>query len=160
VYKTAEGYVYIAVGNDRQWEDIVKIPGLESLAKEEYKKNAGRIADYTAINERIEAVTKQQTTAQVLELFREAGIPVAKINRLTDVMNDPLVRNKLLYTEDSRSGLKVALAPPPIDTPFIQSSGRKLSFPPRFGEHNNEVYGQALGLGEGELEKLKAEGII
>ena len=76
------------------------------------------------------------------------------------MINDPLVRDKLLYTEDPKSGLKVTLAPPPVDTPFLQSAGRKLSFPPRFGEHNNEVYGQVLGLGEGELKKLKAEGII
>ena len=79
---------------------------------------------------------------------------------MPDVISDPLVKDKLLYTEDPRSGLKVTLAPPPVDTPFLQSTGRELNFPPRFGEHNKEVYGQALGLGEGELEELKAEGVI
>ena len=160
VYKTADGHVYIATGTDLQWEDFVKIPGFESLAKEEYKKNAGRIADYRALNERIEEVTKQRTTDELLKLFRQAGMPISKVNRMPDVISDPLVKDKLLYTEDPRSGLKVTLAPPPVDTPFLQSTGRELSFPPRFGEHNKEVYGQALGLGEGELEELKAEGVI
>ena len=160
VYKTADGYVYIAVGNERQWEDFINIPGFESLAKEEYRKNAGRIADYRALNERIEEATKRRTTDELIKLFQQAGIPISKVNRIPEVINDPLVRDKLLYTEDPRSGLKVTLAPPPVDTPFLQAAGRKLSFPPRFGEHNGEVYGQVLGLGEGELEELKAEGII
>jgi len=160
VYKTADGYVYIAVGNERQWQDLIKTPGFESLAKEEYKKNAGRIADYRTLNVRIEELTKQRTTGELLELFRQAGIPISKVNRIPEVISDPLVRDKLLYTEDPRSGLRVTLAPPPVDTPFLQSAGRELSFPPRFGEHNNQVYGQVLGLDEGELEELKAEGII
>ncbi len=160
VYKTADGHVYIAMGNDRQWEDFTKIPGFESLAKERYKKNAGRTADYKALNERIEEVTRQRNTDGLLKLFHQARVPISKVNRILDVINDPLIRDKLLYTEDPRSGLKVTLAPPPVDTPFLQSTGRKLSFPPRFGEHNKEVYDQALGLDAGELEELKAEGII
>ena len=160
VYKTADGHVYITAGNDRQWEDLIKVPGFESLAKGEYEKNAGRIADYRALNERIEEVTKRQTTDELLKLFQQARIPISKVNRIPDVIRDPVVRDKLLYTEDPRSGLKVTLAPPPVDTPFLQSTGRELSFPPRFGEHNKEIYGQVLGLGEDELEELKAEGII
>jgi len=160
VYKTADGHVYMTTGTDRQWEDLVKIPGFESLAKEEYKTNAGRIADCKALNEKIEELTRQYTTDEALKLFHQAGIPIAKVNTLPDVISDPPTRDKLLYTEDPRSGLKVTLAPPPIDTTFLQSSGRKIGFPPRWGEHNDEIYGQALGFSKGELEKLKAEGII
>jgi len=160
VYKTADGHVFMAMGTDRQWEDLVKIPGFESLDKEEYKKNAGRIADYRALNEKIEGLTKQHTTDELLRLFRQAGIPISKVSTIPEVINDPLVKDKLLYTEDPRSGLRVTLAPPPVDTPFLKSAGRKLNFPPRFGEHNREIYAQVLGLGEAELEQLKAEGII
>ncbi|MFC2013964.1 CaiB/BaiF CoA transferase family protein, partial [Chloroflexota bacterium] len=160
VYRTADGYAYIATGSDRQWEELVKIPGFESLSKKEYKTIADRVADYKALNEKLEEVTQQITTDQLVKLFQQAGVPVSKINRIPEVINEPLVKDKVLYTEDPRSGLKVILAPPPIDTPFIQSVRRNLSFPPRFGEHNNEIYGQTLGISENELKKLKAEGII
>lgn len=160
VYKTADGYVYIAVGNDRQWEDLTRLPGFEGLAREEYRRNTGRIADKANLNRLIEEITRQRTTAELMQLFREARIPISRVNRIREVIDDPLVREKLLYAEDPRSGLKVILAPPPIDTPFLQSVGRKLSFPPRLGEHNQEIFGQVLGLSESELEELKARGVI
>lgn len=160
VYRTTDGYVYAALGNDRQWEDLVRIPGFESLDRKEYEDNAGRVANYVALNEEIEEITRKKTTDELVELFNQARLPISRINKLSDVVNDPLVRDKLLYAKDPVSGLKVILAPPPVDTPFLQSAGRELSFPPRFGEHNQEIYGQVLGLGKSELEELKAEGII
>jgi len=160
VYRTADGYVYMAMGNDRQWEDLVKIPGFENLAIKDYKKNAGRIADYQALNEKIEEVTRGKTTDEMLALFNQARIPASKVNTIPDVLREPLVSDKLLYTKDTKTGLKVTLAPPPIDTPFLQSLNRELSFPPRFGEHNNEIYGQVLGFSESELVELRTEGII
>ncbi len=47
VYETKDGYVYIAVGNDRQWVSFTGLPGFEKLAKPEYEKNRGRILDVT-----------------------------------------------------------------------------------------------------------------
>ncbi|RLC73119.1 MAG: CoA transferase [Chloroflexi bacterium] len=160
VYKTADGYVYIAVGNDRQWEDLTRLPGFEGLAREEYRKNAGRIADKENLNRKLEEITRQRTTDELMRLFQEARIPISRVNRIREVIEDPLVREKLLYAEDPRSGLRITLAPPPVDTPFLQSVGRRLSFPPRLGEHNQEIFGQVLGLSESELEELKARGII
>ena len=65
VYETKNGYVYIALGNDRQWETLTKIPGFESLSKKEYERNAGRIADVDHLNQAINAITKRFATASV-----------------------------------------------------------------------------------------------
>lgn len=160
VYRTADGYVYIAVGNDRQWQDFINLPGFKSLAGKEYEKNAGRIADNMALDKKIEELTRQKATDELIALFNQARIPISKVNGIPDVINDPLVSNKLLHAEDSKSNLIVTLAPPPVDTKFIEESGRRLSFPPRFGEHNQDVYCRLLGFNESELEKLKAQEII
>jgi len=45
VYPTADGYVYVAGGNDKQWNALTQLPGFEALAQEGYRKNAGRIAE-------------------------------------------------------------------------------------------------------------------
>jgi crotonobetainyl-CoA:carnitine CoA-transferase CaiB-like acyl-CoA transferase len=36
----------------------------------------------------------------------------------------------------------------------------ELNFPPRLGEHNESIYGQALGLDPKEVATLKERGII
>jgi crotonobetainyl-CoA:carnitine CoA-transferase CaiB-like acyl-CoA transferase len=45
-------------------------------------------------------------------------------------------------------------------TPFLEASGRRLSFPPRFGEQNREIYGRLLGYSDQRLTQLKTQGII
>jgi formyl-CoA transferase len=44
-------------------------------------------------------------------------------------------------------------------TTFLEKSHRELPFPPRFGEHNGEIYGR-LGYSEEDLNRLKEKGVI
>ena len=43
---------------------------------------------------------------------------------------------------------------------FLENTCGELSFPPRFGEHNQEIYGQRLGYSDEELSRLKDKGVI
>jgi len=70
------------------------------------------------------------------------------------------VERRLLYAEDPKTGTKLTLAPPPVMTDFLEKAGRKLSFPPRFGEHNQEVYGQVLGYSEEQLASFRENKVI
>jgi hypothetical protein len=45
-------------------------------------------------------------------------------------------------------------------TPFLETSHRRLSFPPRFGENNQEIYGRKLGYSDEALAGFKEKGII
>ena len=160
VYATKDGYVYVAVGNDRQWQSLVSLALFAHLNKPEYAANAGRIAAGENLNAAIDEATRALTTAEAVTLFQSVQIPVSEVKSVKEAAADPLVQEALLYAEDGRTGLKLTLAPPPYQTPFLEAGGRKLSFPPRHGEHNDEIYGGVLGLGEAELAKLKQEKII
>ena len=96
VYETKDGYVYVAVGNDRQWQVITELPGFESLAQDERKTNAGRIADVKRLNEEITEITKGRTTAELVETFNSVGIPISTVNTVREMVDDPLVRDKLV----------------------------------------------------------------
>jgi formyl-CoA transferase len=84
---------------------------------------------------------------------------VSKIQTIPEVLSDPLAKRRLLYSEDPKTGIRITLAPPPKMTPFLDRSDRRLSFPPRFGEHNEEVY-ERLGYSKDQLNQLKREGIL
>ncbi len=160
VYETKNGYAYIALGNDRQWETMTKIPGFESLYKKEYERNAGRIADVNHLNHAINAITKKFTTEELIDIFNKATIAISKVNTIEEVVNDPLVKPNLIQSKDSKTGLEVTVAPPPFMTPYLKSTNRTLSFPPRFGEHNEEIYGGLLGYSPEQLKELKEKNII
>jgi len=160
VYQTRNGYVYLAVGNDRQWKTMVSQEMFQSLDKPEYEKNAGRIGDVTHLNEAINAITRNYTSEELIQLFTSITVPVSKIQTVTEVISDPLVARKLLHAQDPVTGTRITLAPPPNMTPFLEAANRRLSFPPRFGEHNRQIYGEKLGYSEQALADLKAKGVI
>jgi formyl-CoA transferase len=160
VYETKNGYTYIALGNDRQWETMTKIPGFESLNKKEYERNAGRIADVENLNRAINAITKKFTTEELIDIFNKATIPISRVNTIEEVAEDPLVKPHLIRSKDLKTGLEITLAPPPYNTPYLKSVNRRLSFPPRFGEHNEEIYGGLLGYSVAQLKEFKEKNII
>jgi formyl-CoA transferase len=160
VYETKDGYAYIAVGNDKQWETMTKIPGFESLYKKEYERNAGRIADVDNLNNAINAITKKFTTEQMIDIFTKATIAISKVNPIEEVVGDPLVKPNLLRSKDPKTGTEITIAPPPINNPYLKSINRMLSFPPRFGEHNEEIYSGLLGYSAAQLKEFKEKNII
>jgi crotonobetainyl-CoA:carnitine CoA-transferase CaiB-like acyl-CoA transferase len=160
VYRTRDGYAYVAVGNDIQWERMCKIEGFGVLENPDYARNAGRIKNVEALNRAIEKVTEKYTTDELIALFTAATIPISKVNTVKEVIEDPYVKGEILSATDAKSGVTIYLAPQPVTTDYVRSCGRKLTFPPRFGEHNSEFYTDILGYSAEKLEELKAKNVI
>ncbi len=159
VYKTKDGYAYIAVGNDRQWLSFAQLPGFEKLANPEYEKNAGRISDVKNLNGLINACTAEKTTDEMLKLCQDATIPISRVNTLSEVIEDPYVKEALLTAVDPLTKTRIHMAPAPYMTPFLVESNRELTFPPRLGEHNAGIYGE-LGYSVDRLQEMKEKKII
>ena len=159
VFETMDGYIYLAVGNDRQWKALVSQDIFRDLDRPEYEKNQGRIQDVENLNQVISTITRRHSSTELIELFHSITLPVSKINTMEEVIADPFVERSLLSAEDSVSGRKITLAPPPCRTQFLEQQNRRLSFPPRFGEHNSLLYGK-IGYSEGDLKRLREEKII
>ncbi len=156
VYPAMDGYVYLAVGNDRQWRSLVELGPFAGLDRREYDTNAGRIRDVANLNIGIGRLTRAFVSAALVELLRGAGVPVAPVRDLAAVAADPLVRDHLLASRDPVTGTDLVLAPPPCPA----AGPKSISFPPRLGEHNREIYGGDLGLDEDTLAALAAQHII
>ena len=160
VYRTKDGFAYIAVGNDRQWKSMVSEALFKSLDKPEYEKNAGRIKDVQNLNQAINAITEKHTTEELIALFNRITLPISKIQTVPEVLADPLVERRLIYSTDPKTGMKLTLAPPPTMTPYLEGIRRQMSFPPRFGEQNQEIYGKLLGYSDADLARLKEKKVI
>ncbi len=159
VYQTRNGYVYLAVGNDRQWKNMVSQPIFESLAKPEYEKNMGRIKDVANLNTAINAITREHSSEALIEIFTSITVPASKINSVSETIAEPLVQRRLLTATDPNTNTRLTLAPPPKMTSFLENSDRQMTFPPRFGEHNETYYGQ-LGYSAEDIAAFKEKGII
>lgn len=152
VYKTMDGYVSISVGNEAQWKSMVNFPGFDVLDKQKYSTNNDRTANADQLTKDINYVLQDKKTSEILKMFRKEKIPISDVCTISDVLEDTYHCSKLLHIKDPKTGFKVALAPPPV----IPENKPDLSFPPRFGEHNKEIYA-VIGY---DADDLKKEGII
>jgi crotonobetainyl-CoA:carnitine CoA-transferase CaiB-like acyl-CoA transferase len=160
VYPADDGFVYLAVGNDRQWKSLVSLEEFRPLDRPEYEKNAGRIGDVENLNRKIAEITRRLPSESLIEMLRSITLPVSKIKKIREVVEDPLVERRLMSAADPRTGTRITLPPPPNMTPFVEARGRELTFPPRFGEHNEHIYGGVLGVAPPELARLKEKKVI
>ncbi|MEA3348575.1 MAG: CoA transferase, partial [Pseudomonadota bacterium] len=160
VFATKDGFVYLAVGNDRQWQALTSLEGFKKLDQECYRNNSGRIADVKNLNRMLNEITAGYTSKELLSQLASITVPASKINSLSDLVEDELIKGDLLSATDPESGHNITLSPPPHATDYIKECNQKLSFPPRLGEHNNEIYGAGLGLLPDEMENLREEKII
>ena len=156
VFATADSFVYLAVGNDRQWEAITHLPGFESLAKAEYIRNSGRIVAVRELNQKLAAIIKKYSTQEIIDNFNNVGVPISRVNRIPEVCADPLIADDLVKARDPRSGTVIAISPPPIISTHLRDHGMMMEFPPRLGEHNEVVFG-ALGC---DVTALQYKGIL
>src|SRR5256884_7509734 len=137
VFPTRDGHLYIAGGSDAEWAALTKIPAFAGLDRAEWASNAGRIAEAERLCRELGERVARLHTAEAQALLREAGVPISRVNTLADVVADPLVAPRLVHVRDPRTGLTVALPPPPVGDPPAPP------FPPRLGEHHDKIYGDA-----------------
>ena len=139
---------------------MVSQPIFKTLDKPVYEQNEGRIKDVDRLNHAINEITRNHSSEDLIKLFTAITVPISKIQTVDEVIKDPLVVRRLLCAEDPATGTRITLAPPPNMTAFLEQSKRLLSFPPRFGEHNGEIYGKRLGYSDEDLARLKESSVI
>jgi len=157
VYSTRDGYAYLAVGNDRQWEALTGLDGFERLAAPEYGGNAGRIGEVDRLNVGLEQALAGWRTDELIQSLSAVGVPAAKVGRLAEVAERVAKDAGAARARDPKTGVEVLL--PPL--PTVSERGlTQLTFPPRLGEHNEAIFGAALGLSAAEQSRLRDQGIL
>jgi crotonobetainyl-CoA:carnitine CoA-transferase CaiB-like acyl-CoA transferase len=153
VYRTADGWLYLAIGNDRQWSGLVALEPFASLAKPERETNEGRKSERAAIREELSALIERMGTADLLATLRQGGLVVTPINSIAELRSAPGVAEHLTSTA-LPDGREVKLPPTAVDT------GRdEFALAPEYGEHTGTIL-EEIGLQRSEIEELKERGVV
>ncbi len=89
-FPTGDGFVNIAVGNDRLWQKFCDALAMSDAATNpDFATNAGRNANKAAVYAAIEDALGRHSTADVVELLDRAGVPCGPIYDVAQVFADP-----------------------------------------------------------------------
>ena len=90
VFPAADGHLIIACGNDRQFEALSRVLGLDGLAADPaFATNAARVANRVDLCARIAAATAARPRDAVIAAFDAAGVPAGPINTVAQAIADP-----------------------------------------------------------------------
>jgi crotonobetainyl-CoA:carnitine CoA-transferase CaiB-like acyl-CoA transferase len=155
VYPTSDGFIYIALGSNIQWQRLVALPRFAPLAsRTEWMTAEGRYRDREEMYRSIGAITAAATQAEIEADFAAAKIPHTKINTISTSAELEAVRTKLNRTT-LPDGRAVRLPPAAVD---VSDLPRAFAPPPRYGEHTRAVLGE-IGLSKAEIDRLIAAGV-
>lgn len=152
-------WLAIVTGEDRMYGRLMRAVGRDDLANEpRYRTAAGRAADREPIESAIREWVAQQDASTALAVLEAAEVPAGASTTVEDAFADPhyAAREAILTVEDDELGpvWMQGITPKLSETPgAVRRSG------PRLGQDNDLVYGDLLGIGPDELERLRAAGV-
>lgn len=155
VYPTADGFIYMAIGSDVQWQRLTEIPRFAEVANPVRATNQGRHRERESIHRDMAAVTSRHPTSEIAADFRAATIPHASINDIPAVRELAAVREHLT-TSRLPDGRTLRMQPMAVDR---ESAITALSFAPRYAQHTDRVLGET-GLSGSDCARLREQGVI
>ena len=161
-FKTGDGDMILAVGNDSQFQRFCEIAGRPDLPEDpRFATNGDRLKNRDEIVPIVQELMLQKPTDFWLKALEESSISGGPINKLDQVFADPHVNARGMKLEmdyPATNGGKVTLINSPMRLSGTPTEARLA--PPMLGEHTDEVLKDMLGLDEAKLERLRGKGII
>ncbi|MCY3769845.1 MAG: CaiB/BaiF CoA-transferase family protein [Gammaproteobacteria bacterium] len=159
-FRTRDGDIIIAVGNDHQFARLCHGIGLPHLSADaRYETNGNRIKNRTQLIEIISNEVRKHSNAHWLSELPAIGVPCSVINDIEQVFSHPQVRAR-----DMRIDLDhpVAGRVPGVANPlkFSRSGIEYRKAPPVHGADTADVLGSLLMYSEEQIDQLRQEQVI
>lgn len=160
-FEAEDGWVVIAVGNDGVWKRFCATIGRDDMfANENYLHNPDRVKHHKELKEQVTKWTKDKKVDDIVELLLANSIPSSPIYTVDRIVKDEhiAIDREMFVGMKTPQGSDMKAVACPIKFSDTKAAVRK--GPPGLGQHNEEILNQVLGLGEEEINKIKASGAL
>ena len=158
-FAASDGELFLAVGNDDQFQRFCRTTGLTHLlADDRFATNPARVRNEGALKQLLEPVMRARTRADWIRDLTAAGVPCGAVKSVPEALTDPQVsaRRMIEAVEHAVLGpMKVLGTPIKLsDTPASVRTA-----PPTLGQHTDTVLAE-LGLSVSDIARLRKQDII
>ncbi|HOA95302.1 MAG TPA: CaiB/BaiF CoA-transferase family protein [Quisquiliibacterium sp.] len=153
-FKTADGWVIVAVGNDEQFRRYVESGGRPELATDpRFVRVQDRIRNRDALIPLLNDMMLTKPMTQWIDDLEAAVVPCGPINDIAQVFENPQVKARGLRVDIEREDAgPVKLVGSPMR--FSETPVQYTLPPPRLGEHTTEVLRTLLGYSDAQIAAL------
>jgi itaconate CoA-transferase len=156
VYKTRDGFLYVAIGNPLQWRALVKLSEFAELENgARWDTLAARSVDRKVVYELMAKAISYFATGDIASDLRAARIPHSRVNTIHEVHELPAIRERMPSTIGP-NGIRIRLAPVAVDLPDLRTV---YDFAPAYGQHTDSILSE-IGLNGSEIRDLRNAGVV
>jgi benzylsuccinate CoA-transferase BbsF subunit len=149
-------WISLAVYTEPEWASLAQQAG---LARPEWATMEGRRADVDALEAALAAWTSTHDALTLAEHLQSLGLEAVPVADFGDASADPQLRFRGHFVELDHP----ILGPGEYERNGIRVSGAPCGYlapTPLLGQHTDEVLAEVLGLGDGEIGRLRESGAI
>ncbi|MFN7086011.1 MAG: CaiB/BaiF CoA transferase family protein [Burkholderiales bacterium] len=159
-FKTGDGDIILACGNDNLFRKFCEVAGCRELSGDpRFATNGKRVENRAILVPLLEKVFRTRTTREWVGTLDQAGVPNGPINNIKQVFEEPQVVARGLRIElDHPAAGKVPLVASPMR--FSATPVEYRLPPPVLGQHTDEILRALLGMGDADIRRLRAEGVV
>jgi crotonobetainyl-CoA:carnitine CoA-transferase CaiB-like acyl-CoA transferase len=159
-FKTADGAIILACGNDNLFNKFCDVAQCQHLAKDpKFSTNGERVNNRAEITQLLGDIFIQKTTKEWVQLLDDAGVANGPINTIAEVFEEPQVKARGMQIELSHATAgKVTLVGSPMK--FSATPIQYETPPPALGQHTQEILETVLHKTAAEISELKTSGTV
>ncbi|MCJ9427829.1 CaiB/BaiF CoA transferase family protein [Kordiimonas marina] len=159
-FRTSDGHMVLAVGNDGQFARFCKAAGMPALAEDpRFATNPARVANREELIPIVAGMIAGRTTDEWTTLLEEANVPGGPINTMGRVFDDAQVQARgTVLTLEAEDGTPMPSVANPIrfsETPVVYDKA-----PPALGADTDTVLTDVLGLSAEEQAIIRASKVL
>jgi crotonobetainyl-CoA:carnitine CoA-transferase CaiB-like acyl-CoA transferase len=150
-----DNWVIIACSSDEEWQAMIQMIGKASWAADaKFSTRAGRKERRDELDRMLAQWTRKYTAKQVFRLMQESGVAAGIPSSGEDLFHDIHLRARghIVESEAQPWGKITHHGLPGIPSLSQASAARPA---PWIGAHNDQVFGEILGLSADKIEELK-----
>src|SRR5499427_5328047 len=123
-----------------------------------FKDPRSRAHNLEALTAIINEWTGKHTKHEVMKILGEGGVPCGKVLDSVELLNDPHLKERgMIVTVNHPVRGEFTMPGCPVR---LEDSPAEVTAAPLLGQHNADVYGELLGMTAGDLDRLKADGVV
>jgi len=158
LFEASDGHVQIAASTDGLFHSLTQAMGRPELENDpRFASHSLRVANAQALNDEVNAWTRQHTKRELDRLLSEHEVPAGPILTIPEVVQDEQLRHRGFFAAiDHPVAGSVEFAGPVVR--LSQTPAQAVQPAPLLGQHTEEILRQWLGCSAEDIGEMRSRG--
>jgi len=162
-YPTRDGFVTVAVTTGKNWECLLTALGRQDLKTDaRFATPLSRRQNIQFIDTMLAAWLQEQATNEAVQHLQHSEVPAGAVQTIPELLTHPQIQARQMIVDLIHPSAGILPGAKGFGMP-IKFVGNPLQFDspaPLLGAHNQEVYGERLGVSAAQLSELREKKVI